>query len=134
MRITADTNFLISATQWDASVSHKLLLKLISLDAEVYTTEEILEEFTEILERDFRYPSQEANAIKETLLGFVYLVAAEEKIDIVKDDPDDNKILACAIASRSDYILTYDKHLLRIKEFKGIKIVQPEELLKRDNL
>lgn len=116
MRITADTNFLISA------------------GVEIYTTEEILQEFAEILERDFRYSAQEANAIKEILLGFVYLVAAEEKIDIVKDDPDDNKILACAITSRSDYILTYDKHLLRLKEFRGVRIIQPEELLKRDNL
>ena len=45
---------------------------------------------------------------------------------IVKEDPDDNKIIECAVACGADFILTYDKHLLRLKEFRGIKIIMPE--------
>ena len=51
MKISADTNFLISATQWDYSVSHKLLTKLIENNAEIFTTKEILDEFSEVLSR-----------------------------------------------------------------------------------
>ena len=36
MRIVLDTNFLVSATQWDYSVSHRLLKKLIENDAEIF--------------------------------------------------------------------------------------------------
>ena len=48
----------------------------------------------------------------------------------MKDDPDDNRVLECAIESSSDYIVTYDKHLLKLKEYKGIKIMKHEEILK----
>ena len=42
MKITVDTNFFVSATQWDNSVSHKLLLKLLKTNTEIFTTKEIL--------------------------------------------------------------------------------------------
>ena len=48
-------------------------------------------------------------------------------IEVVKDDPDDNKIIDCALASSSDCIITYDKHLLNLKSFEKIKIITPEE-------
>ena len=61
---------------------------------------------------------------------FAKLIEPKQKVDIVKDDPDDNKVIECAIESSSDYILTYDRHLLKLKEYKGIKILKPEEILK----
>ncbi len=129
MRITADTNFLISATQWNYSVAHKLLKRLIKEDIEIFSTKEILEEFSDILIRDFRYTSEEAENILQTIMQALTLVEPQRKIDIVKDDPDDNKIIECALESVSEYILTYDKHLLTLREFEGIKIIKPEEFL-----
>ena len=55
MRVAVDTNFLISATQWDYSVAHKLLKKLILSDAQISTTQDILDETSEVLERDFKH-------------------------------------------------------------------------------
>ena len=46
MRITLDTNFLVSATQWDYSVAHKLLLKLIGLNVQIFTTKDVFQEFS----------------------------------------------------------------------------------------
>ncbi|MEK6913289.1 MAG: hypothetical protein AABW47_01305 [Nanoarchaeota archaeon] len=51
MKIVADTNFLISSTQWDYSVSHKLLLKLIRENDIIFSTKEILDEFVEVLKK-----------------------------------------------------------------------------------
>lgn len=42
----------------------------------------------------------------------------------VVDDPDDDRIIECALAGGSEYILTNDKALLRVKEFEGIKIMR----------
>ena len=130
MKIAVDTNFLISATQWNYSVSHKLLQKLIRNNAEIFTTKEILEEFAEVLKRDFLYAKKEAQNLLEKVLQFLTLVNPKNKIDIVKEDADDNKIIECAVESKSEYILSYDKHLLKLKEFQGIKIVKPEEIFK----
>ena len=130
MKVTADTNFLISATQWDYSVAHKLLKKFILSDVIIFTTQDILDETTEVLERDFEYSKNEAKNIIEKILFFAKLIEPKQKVDIIKDDPDDNKIIECAIESSSDYIVTYDRHLLKLKEYKGIKIMKPEEILK----
>ena len=130
MKVTVDTNFLISATQWDYSVAHKLLQKFILSDAEIFTTQNILDETAEVLERDFKYSKSEAKNIVGKILLFAHLIEPKQKIDIIKDDPDDNKIIECAIESSSDYIITYDSHLLKLKQYKEIKIIKPEEILK----
>ena len=129
MKIAVDTNFLISATQWDYSVSYKLLLKLIRNNDTIFSTKEILDEFAEVLERDFLYSKEDIKSIVEKVLQFLTLVTPSNKIDIVKEDVDDNKIIECAVESKAEYIFSYDKHLLNLKEFQGIKIVRPEEAL-----
>ena len=129
MRITVDTNFLVSATQWDYSVAHKLLIKLIEKNAYIFTTKDVLQEFSKVLERDFQYSTQEIAKIIEKVVIFANLIETTSKVNAVKDDQDDNKILECAIDSNSQYIITYDHHLLKLKEFQGIKIVKPEEFL-----
>ena len=131
MRVTLDTNFLISATQWDESVSHKLLVKLIQSNAEIFTTQEILTEFAEVLARDFCYDNRRIEEILTLIINIVKVVEPLARLDFVKDDTDDNKVLECAVASSSDYILTYDNHILDLKDYKRIKIIKPEELLKK---
>ena len=130
MKIAVDTNFLISATQWDYSVSHKLLKKLIINNIELFTTKEILDEFAEVLKRDFLYGKEEIKNIIEKVLQFLTIVTPSQKVDVIKDDADDNIILECALEGKAEYIISYDKHLLNLKEFQGIKIVKPEEALK----
>ena len=85
-------------------------------------------------------PNEEKESEKEVekiinkLISFMKIVEPKEKVNIIRDDPDDNKIIECAIASNSEYILTYDNHLLLIKRFQGIQIITPEEFLKTFNL
>ena len=130
MIVTVDTNFLISATQWSYSVAHKLLLKLIEKDVDIYTTTDIIEEFSNVLKRDFNYNEEEISNIADEVLFLVKLIIPAKKLDVVKEDPDDNKIIECAFESKSDYIITYDIYLLKLKEYNGIKIIKPEDFLK----
>lgn len=51
-------------------------------------------------------------------------------INLVTDDPSDNRILECVLAAECDYIITGDKHLLKIKHFYGVSIVTPDGFLK----
>lgn len=129
MKITVDTNFLVSAIQWDYSVSHKLLMKLLEKEVKIFTTKDILEEFSEILERDFRYASEEISNILGKVRAFITLIETTSNVDIVKDDLDDNKIIACAVDSLSEYVISYDKHLLKLQKYEGIRIITPEEAM-----
>ena len=59
----------------------------------------------------------------DDLLIFAWTVEGNSKIDLIKDDPTDNKYLACALEGEADYIVSGDRHLLNVKIFNGIKIV-----------
>mgnify|MGYP001581532977 CR=1 FL=1 len=128
MRLVLDTNVLISASLWSASVSQKMLSKLILQNAEVYSSLEILSEFQKVLKRDFNYSESEVTVITEKLFSFLLIANPTEKIVVVTEDPDDDKILECALAVQASHIVSYDRHLLKIKEFRGIKILKPDEL------
>ncbi len=80
-----------------------------------------------MLKRDFGFSDQDITEIMEKILSFVTLVNPAIKVDIVKNDSDDNAIIECAITSKSAYIITYDKHLLNLKEYNKIRIIKPEE-------
>lgn len=127
MAVTFDTNVLLSATLWDGSVAQKLLFDLIRQDVKIYSTPEILSEYQEIIKRDFDFSDEDIDEIIGNIMEFVTLVNPTTKVDVVKEDPDDNSIIECAIESNSKYIITYDKHLLNLKEHQGIRIIRPEE-------
>ena len=127
MVVTFDTNVLLSATLWDGSVAQKLLFDLIKQNVEIYTTTEILSEYQEVLKRDFDFSDEEVAEIMEKVLAFVTLVNPTKRVKVVKKDPDDDIIIECALESNSKYVITYDKHLLNLKEYHGIQIIKPEE-------
>jgi predicted nucleic acid-binding protein len=57
-------------------------------------------------------------------------VKTAQTVDVVKADPSDNRILECAAAAKSDYIITGDDHLLRLGGFEGIPIIKVADFLK----
>ncbi len=133
MKITADTNILISSTFWEGD-SDKILEKVENKEIELVLSKEIIEEFSEVLKYDeiqdkIKDKNLEMKRTVEKITFLSTIVEPKEKLDVVKEDIDDNKILECAIEGNVDYIISNDKHLLKIKEFRGIKIIKPEEFL-----
>lgn len=53
------------------------------------------------------------------------LVEPQEALTIVADDPHDNKFLECAVAASAMYIVSGDRHLNALGEFRGIQILRP---------
>ena len=56
------------------------------------------------------------------------LYSLKKKINILEDKPD-NRVLECAAAGKADIIVTGDKAMLRVKEYRGIKIISLREYL-----
>ena len=66
-----------------------------------------------MISRDkFGYTEEEVNTFVEAIISFSDVVNPDIKIDAIKADPDDNKILECAVTSGASYIVSGDKHLL----------------------
>lgn len=129
MRVVLDTNVLISATQWPDSVAQKVLQRIYNEKAEVFTSAEILEEYTEVLIRDFDYQEEQLGAIMSRVLALVQIVEIKSSVQIVLEDPDDDKVINCALDCNAEAILTYDRHLLKLGQFEKIRIVPPEAFM-----
>src|SRR3989344_2381493 len=129
MNVVLDTNVLIPITLWNYSLAQKVLFRLLNSNAKIFTSLDILKEYSKALNRDFKISQEEINEFIQKLSLFLNIVEIVEKLEIIKEDPNDNKILECALASNSEYIISYDKHLLKLKKFKNIKIISPVEAL-----
>ncbi|MDP2750955.1 MAG: hypothetical protein Q8O89_09060 [Nanoarchaeota archaeon] len=51
-------------------------------------------------------------------------------MEVVKEDPDDDKVIECSAKSKSKYIITYDLHLLKLGAYENIQITKPKEMMK----
>jgi|SRR3989344_1078323 len=135
-RIVADTNVLVSATFWNGD-SDKIIEKAENKKIELIISKEIIEEFSSVLgykeiQDKIKNKHLELRRTVEKIVSISTIVEPKEKFNIVKDDPEDNKFIEVAVCGQTDFIVTQDKHLLKLKEFKGIKIVRPNEFLEME--
>jgi hypothetical protein len=64
--------------------------------------------------------------------GFHILFTANTpELHVVKEDPDDDKFIECAVALKAEYVISGDRRLTAVEEYMGIKIVSPKEFLSR---
>jgi len=137
MRITVDTNVLISATFWKGN-SFRIIEKVENKELDLVLSKDIIKEFIDVLNYEeiqdkIKDKNLEMQKTVEDILSISIIIEPQQKFDIIKDDVKDNIIVECAFEGKSDYIITNDKHLLKLKEFRNIKIINPEEFLKSFN-
>ena len=100
-------------------------------DIEACISSFILKELEETLKEDF---SWDRNQIKQTIEKIkvkTILVQPKNRVSVIKENDADNRILECAIEGEVQYLISGDrKHLLLLKEYRGIKILSPAEFLK----
>lgn len=128
MIVVLDTNVYISSIFWEGA-PFIIVKKAIKQEIRVYISSSIINEIRKVLNRDFSLSKQEIDDIVSSLYNFTHLIEPKEKFDIIKDDPSDDRILECAVTCNAKYIISYNNHLLNLKEFRGIKMVAPKEFL-----
>lgn len=91
----------------------------------------IIDEYIEILKRLGLKNEKELDDLLNLFAkGFNLIYSANTPhLQIVDDDPDDDKFIECAVALKSNYVVSGDKHLTSLKEYMGIKILTPLEFI-----
>ena len=124
MKIAFDTNIFIAAALKEGFTDD-----LIELSAEgkidILTSEAILDELREKLSDKFKWTEDKIDFFINRIIKNSKIVIPKSKIKIVDRDPDDNKILECAVAGNADIIVSSDQDLIKLKEFRGIAIIHP---------
>ena len=127
MRLVFDTNTVISALLWHGAPRH-LLNYAHSSAVQLYTSLPLLLELDEVLRRDkFLVRLQESQvSVDDLLLGYAALATIVEPVAItpvVLSDPDDDDVLACALAAQADVVVSGDRHLLQMGAYSAIPIL-----------
>ena len=132
LKVVLDTNVLVSAAISSQGNPALIFEMLILGTIHNSTTPEIITEFEEVLQRPHiakRLPPAKKDFILNMFKDISEIIIPDSKFQEVQEDPDDDKFLECAVSAGADFIISGDDHLLKIKEFRGIKILNPAEFV-----
>ncbi len=125
---TADSNIYISALQFGG-------LPLQFLNAaragafQLAISEALIMEIRGVLQEKFHWSEEMLDEAIVGLSNFVQTIKPAQTLNVIEDDPDDDRVLECAIASGSQFIISGDKHLLRLSRYDSIRIIRVAEFL-----
>ena len=94
-------------------------------------SEPILEELKGVLQSKFDYSPEMIQFILTELTGIADFVNPSATIDLVLEDPDDNRILECAVEAEANYIITGDFHLLKLSRYLNIEVLNAAAFLEK---
>ena len=117
-----DTNILFSGTGWRGT-PYRCLELARQGKVESITCIEILDELVEKFSTKFNFSSTQTRKRIEYLSSFLRLVTINNTLKIVDADPDDDKIIECAVVGSATHIVTGDSHLLKLGNYQNIQIV-----------
>ena len=129
-RAVFDTNILISAVISRNGSPFKCLAIARRGLVESITCVEILDEFREKLVDKLKRTPEQADALVEDVKGFSRIVAISGELKAVKADPDDDKIIECAVVGKATHVVTGDaRHLLPLKAYRDISIISAADFV-----
>jgi putative PIN family toxin of toxin-antitoxin system len=128
MRVVADTNVLISAFLF-GGVPRAFLDLGVAKAFTLMTSDVLLIELDEKLRGKFQLPIDQAQAFLSRLIESAVVVRPGFELHAVPDDEDDNRVLECAVAGEADFIVSGDKHLLRLGSYQSIPILNVRQFL-----
>lgn len=126
MKIVLDTNIYIAAALYEGLSREVLDFIFENSSITLFVSEEILQELHDKLDTKFHWSDERINSYLDDIRIMAKLIDPQEKLSVISRDPDDNKILECAVDA--DIIVTLDQDLIKLKTFKGIGIIHPKTL------
>lgn len=128
-RAVFDTNVLISAWFWDGREAASI--EMVEEGAiKGYTSPQMLEELrSAITHPKLELIEEEIETICSYYSPLLNCVEPKRGVRVIVEDEGDNEVLECALEAKAGYIVSGDRHLLRLKEFEGIRILNGREFI-----
>ena len=134
IKVVFDTNIIVSGLIANAGAPYQALEAWRRRDVVLLVSDAIIEEVVDVLARPFFRDKRQISRsdiarVKHALKMDAIVVSPNTRLEVVGDDPDDNRIVECALDGGADYIVSGDHHLLELKRFRDIQIVTAREFL-----
>ena len=128
VRIVVDTNVIISALVFGGA-PRIVLDEAAAGFYECCFSQAIRDEAKRVLQQKFGWTMERVEAALTTLFGWFTEIKPKRKLSVIKDDPDDDRILEWAIAGNAQLIISGDRHLLLLGKFESVRIQNVREFL-----
>jgi putative PIN family toxin of toxin-antitoxin system len=128
IRVVLDTNIYISALMFGGLPGSLLDLAFLQSFLPVISPV-LLNELDEKLRIKFEVSAEDAAIIRAKLENIAEIVKPDVVLHVIEEDPDDDRVLECAVKGRADYIVTGDRHLLKLGSYEAIPIVTVRQFL-----
>jgi putative PIN family toxin of toxin-antitoxin system len=128
VRVVFDNNILVSALLFPGGRGEAALHRIIEERDELVLSKLILDELLGILARKFSREAEELAHVAVFLSDLATFVSPRRKLHVVKDEPD-NRVLECALTGRTGAIVTGDRALLALQDFRGVRLLSLREYL-----
>lgn len=133
LKVVLDTNVWVSALLWGGKPAAIIQAAEEGIVV-IFISEGIVAEIGKVLaypklEKIYR-PERRREDLMEQVLKNSKFVRALAKVQVIQEHPADNKFLDCALAANADYIVSGDKHVLKVVSYKKTKILTVSDFLK----
>lgn len=126
--VTADTNIYVSALHF-GGLPRQFLNAAVAGAFRLAASPPLLAELRRVLQAKFVWTDHQIDEALDVLADSIQLVHPTQTLNVVADDPDDNRILECALEAGSHHIVTGDRHLLSLGAYSGIRILRVAEFM-----
>ena len=129
MRLVLDTNVLVSAFVYGGN-PRRIVQLVVSGEVEMSISEPLVHELQNVLLREqFDLNPQLVRTALAELNAIAQWVVPKKHHTLIEEDPSDNLVLDCAVEAGADYIVSGDRHLLRLKRCGSVKIISSQQFL-----
>jgi len=130
LRIVLDSNVIISAFLFGGQPA-RIVGYVLDGSLQCFVSMAIFDEIQDVLQRPkFGLSAEQALAFIEELHNLCWLVTPTTRVRAIRTDPDDNRVLECALAADADMIISGDSHLLNLGQWQDIRILSPAEFIR----
>jgi len=123
LKVVFDTNIYISAFVIPGGNAEKAYLHAIDGDFELCTSIAILTELARKLDEKFGWEKQKIVQLIISISDVATVLKTTPRLKVLSDDPD-NRILECALKAEAAFLVTGDKHLLKLRNYENFEIIK----------
>ncbi len=134
LRAVLDTNTLISGMITEKGSPAAVLRAWQNNAFVMVSCQSLIEEFVGVAHRShlqvkYKLTDDRIEEMAQLIRAKAFLTSELYKVDVIKDDPDDNVAVSCALEGSAQYIVSGDSHLISLKEYQGIRMIVAGDFL-----
>jgi putative PIN family toxin of toxin-antitoxin system len=131
VQVVPDSNIFISAVVYGGKPLQLLEMGL-ERDIHLLTSPAILDETLGVLREKFAYSAEQLEEARGRIESACFgIFTPSLTLDVVPDDPDDNRVLELAVQLADSVVVTGDKHLLKLRKYEHVEVLTVSEFLAR---